>query len=602
MWRVAASWPHRCQPLAWQSRMAIFCNRLFASAQALTTTAAMPRARQKRHRAAKVASVCTFCAILASLIAAPVTAFQAWRASLARSLQGHCERCDRSRVIRLASQEGSPEDDADAADTEIAEDSEDWQEFRARLVQQEQGAGANADGISQKKAEQWAYEMPVIEQGSILLSAPNDHFAINQQYFHKNVIFLVTHTDDFTKGVILNRPTAFSTADVETQFKNLVNFSHEGADDWNVWCGGDCQGINEREDIPPEYSVLHGLKSLADRSEKITQGVYSIGLEDAKKLVAAGEADKDDFLLLVGYCGWSPGQLQGELDRSNTWTMASIDPRTLLGELRTAQSSLRKRIEQASSGDIFTADDVGDGIEMWERLYTALGPKYEQSLADFNSTGDNEHTDEMLRRWINRCLIPTRYSPERLPESEVVKGLQNALKSAKAGTLSHGTVLRGSATAWLLGKPAEDTAFDLRRFLPAQYFHKSVVVLIKPEESERSERTGVAMVALLNGPPLGREKSGPVYWGGPQGPDIKLQGSDEQFRGFTILFPGMLERLLELGAFEVTDVDVREVVKVPVDERWQFAGGKIDSLADARSASLGDVQREKWFKRFIFNE
>lgn len=560
----------------------------------------MPRARQKRHRAAKVASVCAFCAILASLTA-PVTAFQAWRAK-ARSLQGHCERCDRSRVIRLASQEGSPEDDADTADTEIAEDSEDWQEFRARLVQQEQGAGANADGISQKKAEQWAYEMPVIEQGSILLSAPNDHFAINQQYFHKNVIFLVTHTDDFTKGVILNRPTAFSTADVETQFKNLVNFSHEGADDWNVWCGGDCQGINEREDIPPEYSVLHGLKSLADRSEKITQGVYSIGLEDAKKLVAAGEADKDDFLLLVGYCGWSPGQLQGELDRSNAWTMASIDPRTLLGELRTAQSSLRKRIEQASSGDVFTADDVGDGIEMWERLYTALGPKYEQSLADFNSTGDNEHTDEMLRRWINRCLIPTQYSPERLPESEVVKGLQNALKSAKAGTLSHGTVLRGSATAWLLGKPAEDTAFDLRRFLPAQYFHKSVVVLIKPEESERSERTGVAMVALLNGPPLGREKSGPVYWGGPQGPDIKLQGSDEQFRGFTILFPGMLERLLELGAFEVTDVDVREVVKVPVDERWQFAGGRIDSLADARSANLGDVQREKWFKRFIFNE
>eukprot|EP00439_Symbiodinium_sp_Y106_P080136 s200_g18.t3 len=603
LWRIEAS----SQPRVESGRFMAKVSKLHVALSSSSHTAAMPRARQKRHRVAKAASACAFCTActaLALLTAPPaVTAFQAWRARARLAVGPGClrrERCDRNRVIRLA-KEGSPEDDADTADTEIA-DSEDWQEFRARLVQQEQGqgAGATADAISQKKAEQWAYEMPVIEQGSILLSAPNDHFAINQQYFHKNVIFLVTHTDDFTKGVILNRPTAFSTADVETQFKNLVNFSHEGADDWNVWCGGDCQGINEREDIPPEYSVLHGLKSLADRSEKITQGVYSIGLEDAKKLVAAGDADKDDFLLLVGYCGWSPGQLQGELDRSNTWTMASIDPRTLLGELRTAQSSLRKRIEQASSGDVFTADDVGDGIEMWERLYTALGPKYEQSLADFNSTGDNEHTDEMLRRWINRCLIPTRYSPER-PESEVVKGLQNALKSAKSGTLSHGTVLRGSATAWLLGKPAEDTAFDLRRFLPAQYFHKSVVVLIKPEDSERSE-SGVAMLALLNGPALGREGKNPVYWGGPQGPDIKLQGSEEQFRGFTILFPGMLDRLLELGAFEVTDVDVREVVKVPVDERWQFAGGTIDSLADARSANLGDVQREKWFKRFIFNE
>ncbi|CAE7366309.1 unnamed protein product [Symbiodinium natans] len=563
-----------------------------------------------RRRALKVANGFAALALLAWL---PSVAFQAWRqgrqgreGSLVP--RGHTDRSRRSRAIRLASPEGSPAEDDPDTGTISGDAAADWQEFRARLVQQERG-DPNVDGISQKKAEQWAYEMPVIEQGSILLSAPNDHFAINQQYFHKNVIFIVTHTDDFTKGVILNRPTAFSTVDVETKFKNLVNFSHEGADDWNVWCGGDCQGINERGDTPPEYSVLHGLQSLADRSEKITQGVYSIGLEEAKELVATGEADKDDFLLLVGYCGWSPGQLQSELDRSNTWTMASIDPRTLLGELRTAQSSLRKRIQQASAGDIFTAEDVGDGIQMWERLYTVLGPTYEQSLADFNSTGDNDHTDEMLRRWINRCLIPARYSPERLPESEVVKGLQNAMKSVQGGALNHGTVLRGSATAWLLGKPTEDVQFDLRRFLPGQYFHKSVLLLIKPEDSDRSEglpkspmQPSVAMVALLNGPQLGREGGGNVYWGGPQGPAIKLQGSDEQFRGFTILYPGMLERLLELGAFEVTDVDVREVVKVPVEERWQFAGGTIDSLADARSAQLGDVQRDKWFKRFLFNE
>lgn len=38
-----------------------------------------------------------------------------------------------------------------------------------------------------------AYELPIIEQGAILLSEPNDHFCVNQQYFHKNVIFLVDH-------------------------------------------------------------------------------------------------------------------------------------------------------------------------------------------------------------------------------------------------------------------------------------------------------------------------------------------------------------------------------------------------------------------------
>lgn len=37
------------------------------------------------------------------------------------------------------------------------------------------------DAISLKKAEQWAYESPIIEQGSILLSAPSDHFCMNQR-------------------------------------------------------------------------------------------------------------------------------------------------------------------------------------------------------------------------------------------------------------------------------------------------------------------------------------------------------------------------------------------------------------------------------------
>ena len=60
--------------------------------------------------------------------------------------------------------------------------------------------------------------------------------------------------------------------------------------------------------------------------------------------------------------------------------MASIDPRTLLGELRADQSSLRRRIDEASAGDILTAKDVGDGIETWERLYTALGPKCLQRI------------------------------------------------------------------------------------------------------------------------------------------------------------------------------------------------------------------------------
>ena len=106
----------------------------------------------------------------------------------------------------------------------------------------------------------------------------------------------------------------------------------------------------------------------------------------AKAKVAAGEADRDDFLLLVGYCGWGNGQLQDELDRGDTWTMASIDPALLLGQLREEQASLRRRLERAEQGEIFTADDVGDGLDMWERLYRALGQDYEQKIAAFKAS------------------------------------------------------------------------------------------------------------------------------------------------------------------------------------------------------------------------
>ena len=67
-----------------------------------------------------------------------------------------------------------------------------------------------------------------------------------------------------TKGVILNRPTAFSTGDLESSMRRGAtgsayhlarkNFSKQGADDWNVWCGGDCQGVNDRKPL-----AAHGL-------------------------------------------------------------------------------------------------------------------------------------------------------------------------------------------------------------------------------------------------------------------------------------------------------------------------------------------------------
>ena len=55
-------------------------------------------------------------------------------------------------------------------------------------------------------------------------------------------------------------------------------------------------------------------------------------LEGAKALVASGEAQQSDFWVFVGYAGWAPKQLEGEVERKS-WFLASADSGTLLQEL-----------------------------------------------------------------------------------------------------------------------------------------------------------------------------------------------------------------------------------------------------------------------------
>lgn len=530
----------------------------------------------------------------------------AWQTQAARRLRG-------GHVLRRAS------DGEDLG--ELGSEVDDWREFRARLVQQELREQQSDDPSAEvspetsdalgSPAEGWAHATPVIEQGSLLLSAPGDHFAINQQYFHKTLIFIVEHTENFTRGVILNRPTAFSTSDLRGSIGFSMDASEgapDTADGWNVWCGGDCQGLNARQDVfsgGVAYCCLHTLERLGNKSREIIKGAYSIDLDIAQQLVEAGEAEQYDFLLLVGYCGWAPGQLQGELDRGGTWELAAAERKLLLGRLRDDQAALNKRLQAAmeerlrpgaSSAPHLTFKEVGDGIAEWERLYAALGPKFQAELQEESDS----HTDKMLQRWVNRCLIPPKF--QAVSGSDVPGAFTGASLQLPAGS-----ILRGSATAWLLGKPSEDPELDTTSVngLPGQYLHKAVLLLAREYDSCDKEP---AMLVLLNGPQVGRVQTdaGGVFFGGPGGGSVgngvfEIKGEvPYRFQGMAIFMPGSFEALLNVGALEVAkDVDVQDVLSQPRSERWAAAGGKITRLADAAEAELGDSQQQKWYRRFL---
>ena len=109
----------------------------------------------------------------------------------------------------------------------------DWREARARLVAQEKQATASAE-------DGFVYESPLIEQGTVLLGGTKQAFGfgLRQQFFHKCVLLLLQHDEGFTKGIILNRPSALTL------------------DGWRLWFGGDvAQGGLFRKHEPWKTSL-----------------------------------------------------------------------------------------------------------------------------------------------------------------------------------------------------------------------------------------------------------------------------------------------------------------------------------------------------------
>lgn len=269
----------------------------------------------------------------------------------------------------------------------------DWRDYRARLVALEQTGTASApedrsDGNDDSKdaVKGWAYQTPLIEQGSVLLSHVDARFSDRQIYFHKAVILIVHHQPDCDMGIILNRPSAMTTA----------NPLRVPGTQWNICFGGDCNGLR-RDTALNELALfcLHTEPRFAEESMEVVTGIYLMEFALARKLVKHNHARRDEFLVLVGYCGWGKGQLQAELDTGRSWTMAAVDRLSLMKQIRETQT--RFEVE-SMTGQV----DKDDGMEAWRRMYDALGKKFQDQAGAWRL--DVMLDDMRLRSWVNDKL------------------------------------------------------------------------------------------------------------------------------------------------------------------------------------------------------
>ncbi|HVT04718.1 MAG TPA: YqgE/AlgH family protein [Thermoanaerobaculia bacterium] len=172
------------------------------------------------------------------------------------------------------------------------------------------------------------------------LEAPVLLIAMHQvvdPYFHRSVVLLLEHSSEGSFGVIINRP-------LELKVDGVLD---ELGISWN---GGSNELIHFGGPVQPEAGIT--LFSRPDPIDLPDAREVAPGLQfanDSDTLKALASQPPSQFRLLVGYAGWSAGQLEGELTR-NDWLLAPFD-----------------------AGLVFAADPAA----VWNRALSSIGVRPE---------------------------------------------------------------------------------------------------------------------------------------------------------------------------------------------------------------------------------
>ena len=147
--------------------------------------------------------------------------------------------------------------------------------------------------------------------GQLLIAMPN----MRDPRFARSVIYLCAHNEDGAIGLVINRLIGSITfPDLLTQL------------DIDSECGSDRSQPAVHFGGPDETErgfVLHRADFLQDDSMAIDGSVALTATVDIVRDIAEGGGPRESILAL-GYAGWGPGQLDGEI-QENAWLSVSAD-------------------------------------------------------------------------------------------------------------------------------------------------------------------------------------------------------------------------------------------------------------------------------------
>lgn len=146
-------------------------------------------------------------------------------------------------------------------------------------------------------------------RGKLLIATPS---ILDDPSFNRSLILLTEHSEDSSLGFILNRPSNYTLQDLLPDIN--CNFP--------VFKGGPVETDN--------IYFIHNSPELISNSIEVTDGIYWGGsFAQLKELLNTGQLHEDQIRFFLGYAGWSPEQLESELEE-NTWLVKDNTYRNIL--------------------------------------------------------------------------------------------------------------------------------------------------------------------------------------------------------------------------------------------------------------------------------
>jgi putative transcriptional regulator len=166
-------------------------------------------------------------------------------------------------------------------------------------------------------------------RGRLLVAAPG----LTEESFHRAVILVVEHTDDGALGVALNRPGGVPIGEI------LEGWEPVATSPAVMYVGG-----------PVERDAILALGAHRDPEGATEAGttivIGTIGVVDLSRDPDDVAAELTGLRLFSGYAGWSPGQLDAELDAGG-WLVVDAEP----GDVLTDRSASLWRTVLGRQGD-----------------------------------------------------------------------------------------------------------------------------------------------------------------------------------------------------------------------------------------------------------